>query len=242
MSSNARMLPDGLAAWVIGLALTVTMLAPQPAHAAQPADEILFQSSDLRIYRTLSRGTAVVVLTNVDAEGNLLSGGDGPCSHPQAAPARPVTGLPGAEGAREGSPTGKGGQAIAPASTTDGGAVKVVVNGDGGATPADQPDVVVTTDGTGGTTVIVNINPARPDKPDIVDVPAWSYPIIAFGGLLGGFHYPEHLYFLGYGPGTSSPSMFGGLGLNAGNRFGLKPASPCDKGFDCMFGPLPGRP
>ncbi len=92
-----------------------------------------------------------------------------------------------------------------------------------------------------GTTIVININniPAAPPEP--VALPVYSLPV-AYGGLVGPFRYPENHHFLGYGTGTGSPSMFGGLGLNSGNRFGLKTGTPCGAGFDCMFGPGSSNP
>ncbi|OLC53419.1 MAG: hypothetical protein AUH92_06040 [Acidobacteria bacterium 13_1_40CM_4_69_4] len=242
--SIRRTVPFGLAASVAGLATACLSMAFHPALAALSSEEVLFQSSDLKIYRTLSRqGTPVLVLTNVDAEGNLLSGGDGASSHPQTLSARTAPESPGAEEARGDLSREESGHAAAAGRASTGGAVRVVVNGEGGTAPVDQRDVEVTTDGTGGTTVIININPPEPGRRETIEVPApLGYPLVAFGGLPGAFRYPEHLYFLGYGLDTSSPSMFGGLGLNPGNRFGLKPGTPCDRGFDCMFGPVRGRP
>lgn len=84
--------------------------------------------------------------------------------------------------------------------------------------------------------VIVNVN--LPSSPVLEPNPStWGYPVVSFGGLPGPYRYPERHHFLGYGPDISSPSLFGGLGLNAGNRFGLSIGTPCGRGFDCMFGP-----
>lgn len=240
---SRRSLPRDLAAFATGLVLACTLIAPRPGHASLPPDEILYQSSDLKIYRTLSHGTPVVVLTNVDAEGNFLSGDERFRGGPQATPTRPAPGSPDAGDGRGGPSTESGERGAVPGRTPSGSHVRVVVNAEGDSTPVDQGNVDVTTDGTGGTTVVININPPSPEKRDTVEVPApLVYPFVALGGLAGGFRYPEHLYFLGYGLDTSSPSMFGGLGLNAGNRFGLKTGKPCDRGFDCMFGPEPQRP
>jgi hypothetical protein len=187
------------------------------AWAAPPAEETIYQSSELRIYRTVNRdGTPIVVLTNVDAEGQFFPGRDerslAAYSPPPAAPLE----------ARER-------ETKTP--------VRVVVNRGDGESPAAADDVQVEADGRGGTTVIINIHPPAPPPPQTVVVPAVAgYPIVSYGGLAGPFRYPEHLHFLGYGHGTSAPSYFGGLGLNAGNRFGLKTGVACDRGYDCMFG------
>ena len=185
------------------------------AWAAPPAEETVFQSSELRIYRTVNRdGTPIVVLTNVDAEGQFFPGRDerslAAYSPPPAAPLE----------ARER-------ETKTP--------VRVVVNRGDGESPAAADEVEVATDPGGGTTVIINIHPPAPPPPQTVVVPV-AYPPVAYGGLVGPFRYPDRLYFLGYGPGIASPSYFGGLGLNAGNRFGLKTGVACDRGYDCMFG------
>ena len=232
-------LPDGLAAPVMVLAIACTANGYRPALAASSPEEILFQASDLKIYRTLSRqGTPVVVLTNVDAEGNLLSGGDGSRGVSQAPPALVPPGSSGAEGPCGRPGPERSGDGGAPGRPSSGGNIRVVVNGDGRTTPVDGREVDVSTDGSGGTTVIININPqASPERETAVLPAPLAYPIVAIGGLVGAYRYPDHMHFLGYEPGTSSPSWFGGLGLNAGNGFGLKNGTPCGRGFDCMFGP-----
>jgi hypothetical protein len=96
-------------------------------------------------------------------------------------------------------------------------------------------------DSGGGTTIVININNAPPAPPAPASLPVYALPV-AYGGLIGPFRYPENHHFLGYGPGVGSPSLFGGLGLNSGNGFGLKTGVPCGAGFDCMFGPQPSRP
>jgi hypothetical protein len=219
---------------IIGSALALTIWGTIPALADPTPDEVLFQSAELKIYRTLSRGTPVLVLTNVDAEGNFLAARESSGGAPEVSALRPSPGA-GATGAPPEPPL----SVPAVAGSDEPGRVKVVVHGDGTASP-DQKDVEVTTEGTGDTTVIININPPAP-PPREVEAPVWSYPVVV-GGLPGPFRYPKHQYFLGYGPNTSSPSMFGGLGLNAGNGFGLKTGVPCDKGYDCMFGPTTGAP
>ena len=190
------------------------------------------------IYRTLDRhGTPVVVLTNLDEEGHALAG-PGEASSPEVPGPRSEGGtcqpapLPTQDDVE--SPAGK--QAV-------GGRVRVVVNRGDGQQPADQGEVEVTSDGGGSTTVVVNVNPPSRPEHDTAVVPGVScYPVLAYGGLVGPYRYPDHLYFLGYGPDTSSPSWFGGLGLNAGNRFGQQTGGSCGHGFDCMFGPPHGRP
>jgi len=198
------------------------------AWAADSAEETLFQSSELRIYRTVNRdGMPVVVLTNVDAEGQYFPG------RPADVPARGERPTPPGPSVPAASPEAPE-RPAAPA-------VRVVVNGAEGDADAPSHEVEVTSESTGGTTVIVNIHPPQPPPRETVVVPA-AYQPITGGVLVGPYTYPDHLYFLGYAPGTSSPSYFGGLGLNAGNRFGLKTGQACDRGFDCMFGPTGDHP
>src|SRR5216117_2218531 len=63
------------------LALRVLWLALVPgafwtaAWAAPPAEETIFQSTELRIYRTVNRdGIPIMVLTNVDEAGDYFPG------------------------------------------------------------------------------------------------------------------------------------------------------------------------
>lgn len=195
------------------------------APAATPAEETIFQSSELRIYRTVNRdGTPIVVLTNVDAAGQYFPGRPAEVASQGE---RPIPSAP-----------------AAPVQTPERPApppVKVVVNGAEGDAAAPSHEVEVTSESGGGTTVIINIHPPEPPPRETVVVPA-AYQPIAGGVLVGPYRYPDHLYFLGYAPGTSSPSYFGGLGLNAGNRFGLKSGQTCDRGYDCMFGPTGDHP
>jgi hypothetical protein len=234
--STGRPSAGSAAGLAIGCALALTATATSPALADPTPEEILFQSSELKIYRTLSRGTPVLVLTNVDAEGNFLPGRDpsGGRSESPAVRPGPDTGRAETRPERDLPVTGEG-------ATDDAGRVRVVVHGDGGAAAPDERDVEVTTDRTGDTTVIININPPPPPQREPVEAPVWSYPVVVTG-LPGPIRYPEHQYFLGYGPNNSSPSMFSGLGLNSGNRFGLKTGVACDKGYDCMFGPTSSQP
>ena len=194
---------------------------------AQPAEETLYQSDNLRIYRGTGRhGLPVLVLTNLDAQGNFFPG------HRSDAAAVEVRSEP------SGSPAPAAGAAPRPAPVAQ---VQVVVNRGDGAAPTDADDVQVEADGRGGTTVIINIHPPAPPERQTVVVPA-GYPVVSYGGLAGPFRYPEHLHFLGYGHDTSAPSYFGGLGLKADNGFGLKTGVACDRGFDCMFGPARDHP
>jgi len=209
-----------------------------PASGSPPREEIIYQSSELKIYRTLDRrGGPVVVLTNLDEEGNVFAGREGGGQpdvaepHPAGATCPPA-------------PLPVDGGASGPArEKTGGGRVRVVVNrGDGAESPNDG-EVEVRSDTGGDTTVIINVNPPAPPDRETAPIPgAAFYPVLAYGGLAGPYRYPDHLHFLGYGHDNSAPSWFGGLGLNAGNGFGLKNGVPCGHGFDCMFGPAREHP
>jgi hypothetical protein len=216
-----------------GFALAFAWLAFSAAHAAPGGDEVLFASPDLRIYRTFDRhGNPTIVLTNLDDEGNFLdprtAREEAPAARPPAPRERPAPPAATAAGGRDD-------EARDEASPNP---VRVVVRGGGAERPAGDGEVEVTTEAGGSTTIVININN---NPPPPASVPA-VYPILSFGGLPGAFRYPEHLHFLGYGHGTGSPSLFSGLGLNAGNRFGLKTGNPCGRGFDCMFGPEADHP
>lgn len=208
-------------------ALVPLLADPGPsAWAAPPAEETIYQSSDLRIYRTVNRdGAPVVVLTNVDAEGQYFPGrpADSPRREERAFPPyAPPPAAPVAAPERPQPPP-----------------VKVVVNRGEGEDPAAEAEVA--SDTGGGTTVIINIHPPAPPPRETAVLPV-AYVPVSYGGLVGPFRYPDHQYFLGYAPGTASPSFFGGLGLNAGNGFGLKTGASCDRGYDCMFGPTGDHP
>ncbi len=213
-----------LPGWAI-LACTLSTL-----HAAPPANETIFESPDLRIYRALDRdGRAVVVLTNIDQDGNFFPGrrqeqvAERPAALPEscAAGSGPAPAPPGAEEPKRRS-------------------VRVRVGGDDGSErPAREDEIEIGSDGTGDTTIVININNPAP-APSAA--PILAYPVLAFGGLPGPFRYPDHLHFLGYGHGVGSPSLFSGLGLNAGNHFGLKTGTTCENGYDCLFGPLHEHP
>lgn len=196
-------------------------------------DEVLFASIDLRIYRTLDRrGNPTIVLTNLDDAGERLD--------PRVTGGSPTIGrtfeVPEPPAERRGAAAGRH-QEIAEGQA-DPGPVRVVVRGDGAERPAGEGEVEVTTETGGSTTIVININNNPP--PQTV-VPA-VYTILSTGGLPGPFRYPDRQPFLGYGTRINSPSWFGGLGLNAGNGFGLRGGKPCGNGFDCMFGPEPDRP
>src|SRR5438093_4216755 len=62
------------------VAVAVVLAGPggSASLAAPASQDFIYQSVGLRIYRTTSRlGTPVVVLTNLDDEGNVLAGHDG---------------------------------------------------------------------------------------------------------------------------------------------------------------------
>ena len=240
MRTRGQTLTKKLPAVRFALFLAVAFMAGHPVPAAPASDVIIDQSSGVMIYRGVSRsGTPVVVLTNLDEEGTRLPspGGDAAGSERETTPfgtEQPTSGKIG--------PT-VGERASGAPPSPPAGSVKVVVNRSEGAAEVDARDVEVTADGSGATTVIININtPAAPERETVVVPAPVAYPIIAIGGLAGGFRYPDHLHFLGYGHDTSSPSWFGGLGLNAGNGFGLRTGVPCGSGFDCMFGPASRHP
>ncbi len=192
-----------------------------PLRAETQGEGTIYQSLDLRIYRTVDRyGAPTVVLTNLDEEGNRLGG------EPQGVPC--AASVP-----REAS---------RPVTTGDAPDVhpglRASVHGpEGTEAPDGAGSVEIKGDGRGETTVVININNLPPPPPAPAPEPQVLYPVFAGGGLAGPFRYPDHQYFLGYGPGVSSPSLFSGLGLNAGNRFGLKTGRSCGQGYDCLFAP-----
>src|SRR5213593_2044254 len=182
-----------------------------PLDAAPSGDDLIFESPDLRIYRALDReGRGVLVLTNVDEEGNFFPGRRSEADTADA-PRATEGSCPGATGSVPvASPADSPGQKP--------GSVRVKVRlGDTTERPASEDEIDVRTDEMAGTTIVININTP---PPSLDAVPA-IYPVLAFGGLPGPFRYPDHLHFLCYGHGTGSPSLFSGLGLNASNRFGL---------------------
>src|SRR5713226_10444441 len=200
--SGVRTFGFGMA---LSLVITIEPLGAQVSAESAPGD-LIYQSTDLRIFRTTDRsGHPTVLVTNLDEEGNRLSG--------------EPPGVPCAAGAPA--------EASRPATTGDAAdshpGLRVSVHGPGGAEgPDGAGGVEITGDGHGETTVVININNLPPPPAAPAPQPQVFYPVPAYGGLAGPFRYPDHQYFLGYGPGVSSPSLFSGLGLNAGNRFGLK--------------------
>jgi hypothetical protein len=187
--------------------------------------EIIFQSPQLRIYRTLDKnGRVATVVTNLDAEGNPLDAG-----RERRAPEDTFS--TGAQTElieeRPAAPPERGEpRAGAPRA---GGAVKVSVrSGDGPERPADAGEIEVRGDEAGGTNIVININnlppPPAPAPPPAREPVVVAWPVGFPGGIVGPFRYPEHQYFLGYGPGVRSPSSFSALGLRAKDRFILPEA------------------
>jgi len=193
-----------LVEWVGLAVLAAFVVDGRTVRAHQESSSPEGRASGLRIYRALDRnGRQVVVLTNLDDQGNRL-------------PSPPDERVPEAPIATE--------RCQAPARASEEPAPV-------GSAPAQERD-------GGGATIVININNAPLETaPDTV----YALPTLGYGGLVGPFRYPENHHFLGYGTGISSPSLFGGLGLNPGNRFGLKTGTPCAQGYDCMFGPDGGR-
>jgi hypothetical protein len=214
--------PPSILRTVVLSGLIVFWGAPARSLRAEPqAEGTIYQSLELRIYRVVDRyGAPTVVLTNLDEEGNRLGG------EPQGAPCAPSAPPEASRAATTGD---------APGSHPG---LHVSVHGPGGAeAPEGAGSVEITGDGHGETTVVININNLPPPPAVPAPEPQAIYPVFAVGGLAGPFRYPDHQYFLGYGPGVSSPSLFSGLGLNAGNRFGLKTGRACGQGYDCLFAP-----
>jgi hypothetical protein len=199
-----------------------------PVHAYGGPGEIIFESEEVRIYRTIrSDGSPTIVVTNLDADGRRM-GGDPPPWLPPA----------------QRDPERSGAAAERPAEASP--PVQVIVNQGDGSTQTEIPGEVSIDERDGdGTTIIINIDAAPPAPPPapqspVVAVPSISLPVV--GGVRGPIRYPDHHHFLGYGHGVGSPGFFGGLGLNAGNGYGLSTGTPCGNGFDCMFGPQRDHP
>jgi len=171
------------------------LVCPTSRWAEAAVDEVVYRSPEVRIVRTLDRhGAPMLVLTNLDEEGNRMGGEPEEAACPPAGPA-PDAPLP------EPPPEGQ----------------------------AEPPRE--------GVTVIVNINtpPVTPPEDDAADSPA--YPVFGIPGVVGAFHYPHHLPFLGYSADGSSPSFFRGLGLRAGTRFGPGSGGTCGPGHGCRHRP-----
>jgi hypothetical protein len=208
------------AVFTLGVCWAIALVPGLPAHADGGTGEIIFESEDLRIYRTIrANGSAAIVVTNLDADGHRM--GDEP--PPWVAPARQVD-----EPAEAAPP------------------VQVIVNQGDGSTPSEAPAEVSMQAGNGdGTTIIINIDATPSAPPPQNPAPVVVVPtarLLGVGGVRGPTRYPDHQHFLGYGHDVSSPGFFGGLGLNAGNGYGLSTGTPCGRGFDCMFGPQRDHP
>ena len=207
------------------MAVAVTGLGGSASLAAPGPQDFIYQSSDLRIYRAASRrGTQVVVLTNLDEEGNVLAGHDGAGEEGVRQP-----------GPRVGddtdvAPPPPSARPATPGESSGAAGVRVVVHQGGDATSVEERDVEVQSDGGGATTVVININPPAAPGGGTMFVPAPAYPFVPYGGLAGPFHYPDHLYFLGYGPSNDTPVFFGGLGLSSTERYARAGGRPRDAG------------
>lgn len=207
-----------------------------PAFAAGSGTlllDVIYESDEVRIYRTIRpNGQKTVVLTNLDAEGRRM-GGEIPASFrrpsPMARPAEESRPPPPAHEEALPMTSDSGGRGITPA--TD---VQVIVNRGDGSQDAIAQDAVRVTPSGDGTTVIINIDVVAPPAP--APAPVVFAPIALAGGVPGPVRYPDHHHFLGYGHDNSAPGLFGGLGLNASNGYGIS-KRPCGNGFDCMFGP-----
>ena len=230
------MVPVGPARSAAAL-LAFTLVAPASILTAAPPSgagdaEPVFASASLRIYRVVdSAGLPRLLLTNLDADGNRLAPEEesaDPTIRSEASDASPAD-----HGRRE-SPDSPAEPASTPAEPAPEAREIHVDAGD---------DNAVRVDDGNGTTIIININPPPPAAPpEVAVVPAAVVPWVGWGSITGHYRYPEELPFLGYSPGIGSPSWFGGLGLNAGNGYGLSTAKPCGRGFDCMFPPTAPQP
>ncbi|MEE9292011.1 MAG: hypothetical protein V3U83_03680 [Acidobacteriota bacterium] len=245
-TSDRYSLIIGPVAAMLGGFLTALQVAT-PAFAADPEAiirDVIYESDEVRIYRTVRPdGQSAIVLTNLDAEGRRMGGEiPAPDRRPTPIERRTVENLPSPpadpayptydDALAASSDSGEGGVAPAPD-------IQVIVNRGDGSQDAIQQDAVRVTPSAGGTTVIINIDAVAPQRS--APLPVMFAPIVAFGGLRGPIRYPEHHHFLGYGHNNSTPGLFGGLGLNASNGYGIgNPA--CGNGFDCMFGPQTEHP
>lgn len=193
---------------LLAMALVVrgTVVAGTPDAAGCP-ENVLFQSSQVRIYHTLDRhGRLATVLTNLDENGAPLD--------PDWEPAAPV----GTRAATPASPP----EAPAVAPRTGSAPLRIAIRPREGAERAAEADEIeLRQDEAGGTTVVININnnpPAAPPTPAPPSSALVAVPVALYGGIVGPFHYPEHHHFLGYGHGVRSPSSFSALGLRASDR------------------------
>jgi len=229
------MVPVGPARSAAAL-LAFTLVAPGSILTAAPPSgsghaEPIFSSASLRIYRVVdSSGLSRLLLTNLDADGNRLAPEEvsaGPAIRSEAGDAWPAD-----HGGRDSADSPE----PAPASAEPAPEAREIH------VDAGEDNVVRVDDGN-GTTIIININPpppAAPPEPTLVPVAA--VPWVGWGSITGHYRYPDDHPFLGYSTGVGSPSWLGGLGLNAGNGYGLNTGKPCGRGFDCMFPPTTPRP
>jgi len=199
----------------LAMLIGICIFAP-PVSGADEHE--LYRSADLRIYRAVARdGGATIVLTNLDEQGNRFGGEVVEASRTSpGAPSPPsASNLVASAGPASGAP---------------------------GSVAADEPLTAGVRDSAApGTTIVININiaPPEPAVPDLVAPTVYPvvYQVAAPAGHSGRIGDLSNHHFLGYSLDVSSPGWFGGLGLNAGNRFGLKTGSSCGHGYDCMFGP-----
>ena len=176
---------------------------------------VVYETESIRVYRIVDDlGRSRLVLTNLDEDGNRLA--------PEAPDASP--GEPAGDESRQ---AGEGPVETSPATDAEPHEVHVDLEQDG----------VVRIDDGNGTTIVININP--PPPPPVAEaavLPVVVRPWIAYGGAIGRYEFPENHPFLGYTTGIDSPGWMGGLGLNAGNGYGLGRGGRC-RGINCMFAP-----
>jgi hypothetical protein len=194
-------------------------IAAEASVAVVPADEVLFQSPRVRIYRALDRhGRPTIVLTNLDENGEPLDPEEE--ERPVPSVQRPHVSPGAASAPGRAANAGEGRRGGAP--------VKVAIRpGDGEERAAGEDEIEVRNDDGGGTTIVININnnpppppaPAPPPAPPPPPPAVVTVPVLGYGGIVGPFRYPEHHHFLGYGHGVRSPSSFSALGLRVSDRF-----------------------
>ena len=208
------------------------------ASAGQTQESILYESTGLKIYRGTTRlGAPAIVLTNLDDEGNVLAGGAGGASDQSRT--KPSIDTVVAE------PAPADGERAAPEERPEGrvaNGVKVLVQHAGDATPLDERNVEVRSDGTGGTTVIINVNTVAPPEKSPQFIPEFGYPMVVQGGIVGPFRYPDRLPFLGYGLKNDTPVYFGGLGFSSTERYARALGRQNDPATDCTKGRGAERP
>ena len=226
---NVRLRAQALFSIITGL---LVLFLPGSLFATGPGDLLadsrhagtVFQSESLRIYRVVDdRGRQRLVLTNLDNQGNRLSPDDDAAeAPPNRGPVRPAAAVEMNEDRFDDE------------TATEEREISVAIG----------EEKVVRVDDGKGTTIVININPppAPAPAPETIIVPAVITSVIGFGGIAGPYRFPENHPFLGYGTGIRSPAWMGGLGLNAGNRYGLNTGTDCGPGFDCMFPPSAKRP